>query len=70
MYDPRHIYRVPGPVSDVARAALDERYGKEGWYSPEEEERAQEARRRKPAFLDTSYVFRPADPTGYPLRKD
>ena len=70
MSDPRYVYRVPGPVSDVARAALDERYGKEGWYSPEEEERKRAARQRREPFFDTSYVFRPAAPVGYLLRKD
>ena len=65
----RYVYRVPGPVSDAARAALDERYGKEGWYSPEEEERKRAARQWREPFFDTSYVFRPADPVGYLLRK-
>lgn len=71
--DTRYPYRVPGPVSDAARAALDARYGKEGWFSPEEEEEKRLARLRRETFFGTSfepsYVFRPADPTGYLLRK-
>lgn len=66
----RYVYRVPGPVSDAARASLDERYGKEGWYSPEEEEEKRRQRRQQwGLFFDPSYVFRPADPVGYLLRK-
>lgn len=62
-YDSRFVYRVWGPVREEVRAALDERYGPNGWYSSYE--RALEARRRKPFFFEPSFVFRPADYRGY-----
>ena len=65
-YDPRYVYRVPGPVSDAACAALNERYGPAGWYSPEAEARAARLRRAAyPSFFEPSYAFRPYIPVVY-----
>lgn len=75
-YDPRYVYFVDGPVPGAVRKALDDRYGESGWYSPWEE-RTKIAQVRQIGksnlveyWLRPSYVFRPADPTGYLLRKD
>ena len=52
----RFIYRVPGPLSPDVTAALDDRYGPEGWTVPWVYRWAQ----RMDDFFDPSYVMTPA----------
>ncbi len=73
IHESRFVYRVPGAVSIGARAALNHRYGEQGWYSEWERLCDAEARKRSRGLgwgfdfdlFEPSFVMRPADPTGW-----
>jgi hypothetical protein len=68
-------YQVPGPVSEEVQEALNDRYGPGNWYHTEYKPSASQPYGWRPStqeaqtFLDLSFVFKPADPTGYIKRK-